>query len=356
MRFESLIINGTAPILQMSRFELIEQTLLGNIGDSVPIAIWKNHPERDRTPEGLAESEIALHRQFGHDLMRISLHDCYPVVDWGCVPLFSDAVSGSTKCGSCVVRSPADWEVLEPLDVNAGEFGRQIRAVQLIHRYAQVRVPTMVPVLDSSAVADRLCEEKFAEYIVESPDIMKSVLEMVTGVMIDFGRAVLDAGADGLFIVSERSTDSEITEDQYKEFVLPYNLKLIARLQRRAKFIIMHLHASAEAETVPLERVARIPGLDGLSWEDQRVGPTLREGKAMSRRAVLGGIDYDGPLKTGSRDEAKEQVLSAVHEAGLERLIVAPGCDIPMDTPEHNIHAVLDAIRSIVPWTKEWEE
>lgn len=329
---------------------------MGNVGDSVPITIWKNHPERNRTPEGLAESEIALHRQFDHDLMKISFHDCYPVVDWGCVPVYDGAVTGSTKCESCAVRSSADWEVLEPLDVNAGEFGKQIRAVQLIHRYAQAQVPTMAPVLDSSAVADRLCEEKFAEYIVESPDIMKSALEMVTGVMIDFGRAALDAGADGLFIVSERSTDSEITEGQYQEFVLPYNLKMIARLQRRAKFIIMHLHARAGAETVPLERVARIPGLDGLSWADQRVGPTLREGKTMSRRAVLGGIDQDGPLKTGSHDEAKEQVLTAVHEAGLERLIVAPGCDIPMDTPEDNIHAVVDAIRSIVPWAKEWEE
>ena len=329
---------------------------MGNVGDSVPITIWKHHPERDRTPEGLAQSEIALHRQFDHDLIKISFHDCYPVVDWGCVAVYDGAVTGSTKCESCAVRSSADWEVLEPLDVNAGEFGKQIRAVQLIHRYAQAHVPTMATILDPSAVADRLCEERFTEHIVESPSIMKSALEMITGVMVDFGRAALDAGADGLFIVSEHSTDSEITESQYKEFVLPYNLKMIARLQRRAKFIIMHLHTRAGSETVSLERVARIPGLDGLSWEDQRLGPTLREAKTTSRRAVLGGIDHGSTLKTGSHDEVKEQVLTAVHEAGLERLIVAPGCDIPTDTPDDNIHAVVDAIRSIVPWTKEWEE
>jgi uroporphyrinogen decarboxylase len=77
--------------------------------------------------------------------------------------------------------------------------------------------------------------------------------------------------------------------------------------------------------------------------------------KSKSTMAVLGGIDQNGALRTGTTDDAKEKVLDAVRAAGIERLVVAPGCVIPIDTPEDNIHAVVDAIRSITPWDKEWE-
>jgi uroporphyrinogen-III decarboxylase len=70
---------------------------------------------------------------------------------------------------------------------------------------------------------------------------------------------------------------------------------------------------------------------------------------------VFGGIDHTGVLRTGTVDEVKGEVLQAIQAAGLERLVVAPGCVIPVDAPEENIHAAVDATRSIVPWDKEWE-
>jgi len=355
LRFENLIIADGASMSQMSRFELIKQTLLGNVGESVPISIWKHHPERDRTPEGLAESEIAMHRQFDHDIIKISFHSCYPVVDWGCVPVYDGATTGSNECASWTVHSSADWEILEPLDVNAGEFGKQIRAVQLIHEYAQSRVPTMATVFDPSMVADLLCKGEFREYMDKNPDIMKSALELITGVMIDFSRAALDAGADGIFLASQHSTYEAVTDSQYEEFVFPYDLKLLSRLRRKARFILIHLHSGDDDKRVRFERVSRLPILDGLNWADQTVAPTLKEMKSKSTMAVLGGIDQNGALRTGTTDDAKEKVLNAVRAAGIERLVVAPGCVIPIDSPEDNIHAVVDAIRSITPWDKEWE-
>jgi len=92
-----------------------------------------------------------------------------------------------------------------------------------------------------------------------------------------------------------------------------------------------------------------------LNWEDQSVELSLADGKRISRKTVLGGIDHNGVLRSGTPDEVKEQVLQATREAGLKNLIIAPGCVITVDTPEENVEAVVDAIRSIVPWGKEWE-
>jgi uroporphyrinogen decarboxylase len=339
----------------MSKFELLKQTLLGNLEEHIPISIWKHHPELDRTPEGLAEEEIAFHREFDHDLMKISFHGRYPVVDWGCVAVYDGAISGSTKCQNYIIQEASDWEILEPLDVNDGEFGKQIRAVELLHKYAQDKVPTLATVFDAPMVADKLSEKSLIDYMETNPEVIETVLEMINGVMIDFSKAVLEAGADGLFIASQHSTHNAVSDEQYQKFVYPFDFKMIEKLRGKAKFIIMHLHAREENEEIRYEKIAKTPGVDGLNWEDQNASLTLKQGKKLARKAVFGGIDHNGVFRSGSADDAKEQILNALREAGLRQTVVAPGCVITVDTPQENIHAVVDAVRLIRPWTKEWE-
>ncbi|MHA2601406.1 MAG: uroporphyrinogen decarboxylase family protein [Candidatus Thorarchaeota archaeon SMTZ1-83] len=339
----------------MSKFELLKQTFLGNLGESIPVSIWKHHPEKDRTPEGLAAEEIAFHKRFDHDLMKVSFHGRYPVVDWGCEVVYDGAISGSTTCDKCVIQEASDWEVLEPLDVNSGEFGLQVRAIELIQKYAHDKVPTMATVFDPSMVADKLSEKPVTDYMDESPEVLESVLDMITSVMVDFARATLEAGADGIFIATQHSTHTSVTDDQYKRFVYPFDSKLISKLRAKTKFMVMHLHAKEEDEKIRFDKIANTPGLDALNWEDQSADLTLSEGKKLSRKTVMGGIDHNGIFRTGTPDEAEEQVLQAVREAGLKQLVIAPGCVITVDTPMENIQAVVDSIKSITPWAREWE-
>jgi uroporphyrinogen decarboxylase len=333
----------------MSKFELIKNTFLGNLGEQIPISLWKHHPRLDRTPTGLANAEIDFHKKIDQDLLKISFFGHYPCIDFGCTAEYDGAITGSTTTISYPIKDSTGWETLEPVDVNAGEFGNQVKAVELIQKYAHGRVPTMATIFDPPMVADRLCNRELSRYADEHPDILTSALDLITDVMIDFARATLEAGADGLFIASQHSTHSAISDEHYKTFVYPYDLKMVSSLRSKAKFIVMHLHAREEQEEIRFDRIAKTPGVDGINWEDQSSGLTLKEGKERFRRAVLGGIDHNGLFRTATPEEAKEQVLSAVKEAGFERLIVAPGCVITIDTPTENILAVRDAIRSINP-------
>ncbi|MHA1925065.1 MAG: uroporphyrinogen decarboxylase family protein [Candidatus Thorarchaeota archaeon] len=339
----------------MFKFDLLKQTFLGNLGESIPISIWKHYPEKDRTPEGLAAEEIAFHKQFNHDLVKVSFHGRFPVVDWGCEVAYEGDISGSTICKSYVIQEASDWEVLEPLDVNSGELGQQVRAIDLIQEYAQDKVPTMATLFDPSMVADKLSERPLTDYMDESPDVLETVLEMITNVVIDFARATIEAGADGVFIATQHSTHASVTDDQYKKFVFPFDSKLISKLRGKAKFIVMHLHTREENEKIRIEKIANTSGLDALNWEDQSADLTLSDGKKQSRKTVMGGIDHNGVFRTGTPEEAEEQVLQAVREAGLKQLVIAPGCVITIDTPMENIQAVVDSIRSITPWAEEWE-
>ncbi|MHA2222642.1 MAG: uroporphyrinogen decarboxylase family protein [Candidatus Thorarchaeota archaeon] len=330
----------------MSKFELLKETLLGNLGEQLPLSLWKHHPEVDRSPDGLAQAEIAFHRLIDHDILKISFFGHFPCIDFGCTAEYDGAVTGSTTLTSAAINDVSDWETLEPLDVNAGELGNQIRAVELIQKYAQDKVPTMATVFDPSMVADKISDKNLTKYADEHPDVLKGALDLITDVTIDFARATIDAGADGIFLASQHTTHSSVTDEQYKEFVYPYDLKFLSRLRGKAKFIIMHLHAREDNEEIRFDKIAKAPGIDGINWEDQTSALSLVEGKKKFRGVALGGIDHNGIFRTGSVDEATEQVLNTVKEAGPNRLIVAPGCVVTVDTPQENILAVRDAVRS----------
>ncbi|MFX1606052.1 MAG: uroporphyrinogen decarboxylase family protein [Promethearchaeota archaeon] len=337
----------------MSKFDLLKETFLGNLGEQIPISLWKHHPETDRTPEGLAKAEIDFHKLLNHDLLKISFFGHFPCIDFGCKAVYEGAITGSTTLTSAAINDVSDWETLEPLDVNAGELGNQIRAVELIQKYAHGVVPTMATVFDPAMVADKISDKNFTKYADENPEILKGALDIIADVMIDFASATLDAGADGIFLASQHSTQSSVSDIQYEKFVYPYDLKLISRLRGKAKFIVLHLHAREENEVIRFDTIAKTPGVDGINWEDQSSSLSLKEGKKMFKGTALGGIDHNGVFRTESPEEAQKQVLDAIKKGGPDRLVVAPGCVITTDTPHENIVAVRDAIREINPYDYE---
>jgi len=345
--FESLIIPNCEPRVAMSKYDLLKETFLGNLTEQIPISLWKHHPEKDRTPEGLAKAEIDFHKILDHDLLKISFFGHFPCIDFGCTAVYDGAITGSTTLTSAAINDVSDWETLEPLDVNSGELGKQIRAVELIQEYAHGVVPTMATVFDSAMVADKISDKNFNRYADEHPEELKGALDIITDVMIDFARATLDAGADGIFLASQQSTMSSVTDKVYKEFVYPYDLKMISRLRGKTKFLVLHLHAREENEEIRFDRIAKTPGVDGINWEDQSSALSLKEGKKRFKGAVLGGIDHNGVFRTGSPEEAEKQVVDTIEKSGPERLIIAPGCVITIDTPQENLFAVRDMIRSI---------
>ena len=208
----------------------------------------------------------------------------------------------------------------------------------------------MATVFDAPMVADRLCGRELVKYINTSPEIVKGALDLITDVMIDFARATLEAGSDGIFLASQHSTYSSISDEHYKEFIYPYDLKLISRLRGKAKFIIIHLHAREDNEEIRFDKIANTPGVDGINWEDQSSALSLAEGKKQARITALGGIDHNGVLRTGTPDDVQEQVKKAIAEAGHKRLIVAPGCVVTVDTPPENLVAIRDVVRKIDPY------
>ena len=90
--------------------------------------------------------------------------------------------------------------------------------------------------------------------------------------------------------------------------------------------------------------------VDVLNWHDRLTAPSLQEAReilraANRRQAIAGGIDEWNMLAQKSREQVLAQARDAVTQAGERGFILAAGCVIPIDTPEGNIKAVVEAVR-----------
>jgi len=112
-------------------------------------------------------------------------------------------------------------------------------------------------------------------------------------------------------------------------------------VRQRGALTVLHAHGS----DLYFDRLAALPA-DILNWEDRGTPPPLREGRERWKGAVLGGLSQWKTLREGTPEEVKAEVKDAISQTGGLGLIVGPGCVIPLDAPDRNLQAVVEACES----------
>ncbi len=171
---------------------------------------------------------------------------------------------------------------------------------------------------------------------VTDPELLTAVLHFASGVTARYARMLERAGADIICILEP--TASFLSPKKFAQFALPYIAEIIGTLNT-----IPMLHICGRA-THLIEGMVET-GAHGLS-----LGPLVDFPQAVKRVpedvVLVGNLD---PVRV-IRDMTPNGVYRATHDlvdsmAGHVNFVVASGCDLPMDTPLENIHAMIDAVR-----------
>jgi len=328
----------------MTKFELIANAFKGKTTEKRPISLWQHFPEADRTPEGLAEKEIAFQKRFDPDLKKICFHGLFPVVDYGIEIETYAPVEGAAKSTTTAIQTLEDWETLEPVDPNDGELGKQVKAVTLISKVTENTVPTMATVFSPVMVAAKLAsQDRFLTHLKTDPDPVLSALRVLTRVVGEFSETCLDAGANGIFFATQQAQEDVFTLDEFRKFAVPFDLQSLDVFRTKAEFTVLHVHGIG----IRFEEIAQKYPVQAINWHDQETAPTLAEAHKNFKGGLLGGIDSNGVLRMGTPKEAAAQITEAIQKAETAHpyLVVAPACVIPVDTPPENIDAVIKAVK-----------
>jgi uroporphyrinogen decarboxylase len=325
----------------MTRRERLEAALARQPVDRVPYAVWRHFPRVDRSPAGLAQATLRFHERYGSDFLKITPPGGYAVEAWGCVEAEDIRPDGHRPCARCAVRDADDWRRIRPLD--PGEAAGWVGQLETIVRMGFDRrigdAPVLPTLFSPLSLARKLSGDRLAADLREHPDLVRAALEAITETVIRFAERALAEGVSGIFYSIQAASRRVLGAEQYAEFGEPHDRRVLESVCGRSRLTIVHAHG----DRLVFDRLARLPA-HAWNWDDRATGPSLGEARAQVPGAVVGGLDQWRTLHAGTPEEAVAEAQDAVRQTDGRGLIVAPGCVLPMDTPDATVAAVVRAL------------
>lgn len=338
-----------------NRFDLTIQALHGqaSLTDPPVFSMWKHFPSKDRSVRDSVEAHVTFQERHRSDLIKISPHGRYCVVDWGCeISHDVQPDTGSTYVTRHAINSLEDWERIDEVDPLDGELGWQVRIVEELARKYANSYPMMMTLFLPTMVADKLAPKGlFLQHLREDPKLVKDRVQVITKVKTEWGRACLDAGADGLFLATQHAQPlANWGVPEWRKWVVPLNKPLISTLSKKAEFLVAHLHGS-DVFFGPV--VAEYP-VTAVNWHATETSPSLAEAGKIKHFSggLLGGL---GEPDLEELAETKEDVTTFLQERLAEargllgRVILAPGCVVPLSVPDERLDVLSAALRDLPP-------
>lgn len=181
--------------------------------------------------------------------------------------------------------------------------------------------------------------------LYEAPDEVAEVMDFCTRVGLKMSEYLIDAGCDVIAVVDPMT--SQIDPDTFEQFVSPYATRIFRFIREREKlssfFVCGHAQQNIEVmchcrpdnisidENIPLDYVKEVALREGISFG--------------------GNLKLTVVLLMGSEDDARQDALSCLDLGGNRGFILAPGCDLPMETPPSNVQAVAGLVHD--PYQRE---
>ena len=130
------------------------------------------------------------------------------------------------------------------------------------------------------------------------------------------------------------ATPDALTAEQYERFMRPFDVAFLEAIRPFGEFHVLHAHG----KELYLDRLQDYP-VHAISWADRESGPPLALMRRTTTKALVGGLEHENFAYT-SAAKLREQVRSAIAEAGPRKLLIAPGCAIPSYSFPELIRAV----------------
>ena len=246
---------------------------------------------------------------------------------------------GTREVLSRPIKDHHDWLHIRTLDVTKGVLGREVDCIRLVKAQLGGQAPILQTVFAPMTVAAKLTNERFVYDVRERRWELRQALGPITQTVSDFVQACLEAGADGIFYATQSATTAMFTEDEFREFGMENDLRVLESIKGKAKLVVLHIHGM----DVMFDLLAGYP-VDVINWHDRRTPPGLREALTRCTQGLAGGINERDTLPKATAERVDAEVADAIAQTSGRRLIVAPGCVMPVTTPEEIITATRCAV------------
>ena len=316
----------------------VEAALAMGVADRPPIGAWGHAYREEWSPDALAAITVERARRFGWDFVKFQPRASCFAEAFGSVY----HPSGHKLRGPILIQAAApdleSWSKVRL--VNRQALEDQVESIGIVARALGADVPVIQTVFSPITVGGYLVgksQSRVVRELRQHPEVVRPALERIAGALVDFSRRSIEAGASGIFYaVSGYAGRGVMSEDRYRDLVLPYDQAVLNAMPEAAWFNVLHLCGSNLNFTL-----ARDLPTHAVSWSVHNQGnPSLAEGRDIAARAVMGGLSQRATLVYGPPSKVKAEAERAVEETRGRGLLLAPGCSVPPRVRDVNLEAI----------------
>jgi uroporphyrinogen decarboxylase len=180
--------------------------------------------------------------------------------------------------------------------------------------------------------------EIVARHIEEDPEAFKIGIERMTDSLLGFVRACIRLGLDGFYTSTQGGEKARLADPAlFDTCIAPSDRVLMDEINRNRLFNILHV-CDYWGPYSDLTRFAEWPGQVVSAGLELADGSRITAGQAaqLFNRPFLGGLDRKGVISTGTPEQIRQAVLTAIQSAP-ERFILGADCTVLPTTPWDNL-------------------
>jgi len=177
---------------------------------------------------------------------------------------------------------------------------------------------------------------------IKKSDILKKLSEILLEAKIRFGKAMVEAGCQLIWMSEPMASPPILSVHTYEEVVLPAWTELTRVFKKTGAYTCWHPCARTKGEYPILEQLLHSEA-DMVSFSETVDIGIVKEMFA-HRKCVAGNID---PLTIdqGTTQKVEQEVKKIIENAaGGGGFIFTPGCSIPLNTPLRNVEAMINSV------------
>lgn len=324
--------------MTMTKRERLVAAMTGKEVDEVPIALWRHFPGDDQDVEQLALSAVEFQQRYDWTFIKLTPSSHYSVADWGTRVEYRGSLHGTSDYVHYPIKSADALKNLRPLDPRTGAMGQQLHCVRRVRELAGADVPIIETVFSPlDQVRHLVGSSNELIYVQDHLTTLRDAMELITETTIAFVKAVIEAGADGIFYATQYARSTKFTRDEYRTLFRPLDIRILEAAQA-GWFNMLHLHGNDTFFDVFVDYPVQ-----AINWHDRDTGPSLAEGAKHFPGLVVGGVSQNDIVRK-TPAEIQQLGQKAITETGGRRMCLSTGCVLPIVAPWGNIRA----FRSVV--------
>lgn len=327
---------------KMSKKERIIATLNKQEVDRLPFSMWYHLPHIDQDPVQLAEVQIELAHCYDLDFIKMMPFGNYAAHDFGLSVTFYCTETQPAFQRKFAIENVKQWTEIEPLPGYFGTYGKQVLfARQMQKQLKREEIPYVQTIFSPLTTAKKLAGPRVFKDMRSHSEYLHQALAAITETTISFIKLNIDAGVSGFFFATQCANSDLLSEEEYDEFGVKYDIKVINSYKDLTYFNIVHIHG----DNIMFEKVAQYP-CNCINWHDRTVAPSMAEARNISEKCFLGGISRDW-LSQAKPEEIRSYIKEVVLTAGRAGLMITPDCAARLNTPRINFYAARIAIEGL---------